>query len=180
MTGELAKPHSALGTTKKPESSWPEILSPEKFPFEVVAEQSFRAEERDEVFAVGRGGWIRVAGFRVALAFGHAFVRGLFPEHAAIALVETPDLEGMFAVVVDGFDVAVEADLQIFVAALAHGGGDEDAIAPNDWARKAESRGSAFSILVRSIFLECARRERRRWPASRGIAASERWWIGRR
>ena len=71
----------------------PHILAPEKFSFEVVTEQAFGAEKRDEVFAVGRGGWVRVAGFGVALAFGHALVRGLFPEHFAIALVQTKHLE---------------------------------------------------------------------------------------
>src|SRR4029453_16416877 len=61
------------------------------------------------------------------------------PEEGARFLVQTREPPRPLRVVDDGVDVAVEPDAERLVGLGAHGGRDEDAIAPDDGARMAEA-----------------------------------------
>src|SRR5688572_22871702 len=102
------------------------------------------------------------------LSFWHAFVRGLFPEHAAIAFVETPDLEGLFVGVVHRRNVTVQTDFQILVAALADRRGHEHAISPDDRAGQSQPRDWRFPFWCGPFF-----RSSRAVSHSTGLPAAE-------
>lgn len=90
-----SEPPLGVGDGKVSRVQVPEIFSPQQRAVEIVAEQTFRSEKTDEMFAIGGRRGISVGRFGVALDFGYAFVRRFFPENSSIDLVQTEDLPAL-------------------------------------------------------------------------------------
>jgi hypothetical protein len=71
------------------------VLFPEQLAVQVVTIETFRAEQRDDMFAVNCGSGGGVRRLRMAFNFGHAFVSRALPENFARLLVEAIDFPGM-------------------------------------------------------------------------------------
>ena len=118
MTGELAKPHCAAGTLKKPESSTPRsFFQQQRAP---SGRSTCRPSEPKNATSVGRR-WPSVELACVALVwrliFGTPRVRGLAPTAPSRScLSRQQHLPGVHRVILDRLDVAVEADLELGIA----------------------------------------------------------------
>jgi hypothetical protein len=111
------------------------VLLPEQLAVRVVAgEDALRAEERDDVFAVGGGRRGGVRPLRVAFGLRQAFERDAIPDDFARRLVYRHDVPRVLRFILDGFDIAVESVTRGGLGLCADGGGHIDAIAPHDRA----------------------------------------------
>ena len=118
----------------------PEVLLPSQGAVHVVGVEPLGAEVRDHHLAVGDRRARGLAGLGMALRLRHAFVRHALPAHAAGLLVDGQQAPGMRRHVGRGLDVAVEAVAERGARIAAHGGGDEDRVAPDDGAGDGETR----------------------------------------
>ena len=111
-----------------------EILFPDQLPVRVEAEQTLRAEDRDDVFAVGGRSGIAVTRLRVALHFRNRFQTKCVPDDFAGHLVEREQPPLLRVVVVGRVDVAVKPHLQLGLLRRDHRR-DVDALAHHDGTR---------------------------------------------
>src|SRR5581483_10636427 len=117
-----------------------EVAFPERLSLEIVRVDALRAEVSNHHAAVGRRRRVRVGGFHVALLFGRAFVGGLLPEQLAGVALKAEDAPTLHGDVVGRVALAVKPALEACIRLAADGRGDEDAVAPDDWARMREPR----------------------------------------
>jgi len=120
------------------------LTNPRELPFaewialQIEGVEAFRPKEGNQHLAVGRGHRVRVGRLRVPLDRGRFLEHGVPPQFLTRPLVEGKDEEMLWRLAHNRCDVAVEADLQRRFAALGHGCGEEQPVAPDDGARVAE------------------------------------------
>jgi hypothetical protein len=69
----------------------------------------------------------------MAFNFRYAFVSETLPKDLSGLLVERVNLPGVFRVVLDGSNVAVESVASFILRTARYGGCDEDLVAPDNW-----------------------------------------------
>ena len=87
----------------------------------------------------------------MTLDLRHSFGGDSLPENFAGAFIERVNLPGVFRIVFDGSNIAVESETRFVFRGAGHGGGDENLVAPNDRAGMSESGHGSLPTQVVSF-----------------------------
>ena len=138
MIGELEKPYVPVPNDAQ-------VPLPNEVALHVVAIQALRAEERNDVLPVGRGGRRGERALEMTPAPWDTSVGRPLPEHLAGLLVETEDLPDMIGSVRRDVIASDTARAKLRIRLRADRGCDEDLVFPTRQARTHQDPGSASS-----------------------------------